>query len=298
MTEYSLASVERPEGAVAAVVVAEQVHVLPGEPSMRELLADWDAWLERIESDLAADRLEPATPLGEVRLAAPVPEPRNLYMAGANYADHAREMRKLSADTPIEPSPHGPFFFLRPTTSVVGPEAAVVNPPGVEKLDWEVELAAVVGHPARGLSEAEALDCLAGYTVINDVSVRDLFKREPATEPPMTFDWFMQKGWATTCPMGPTLVPAKFCPEPGSLEMTLTVNDLLEQRSSTAQMIHSLPEQIAFLSRAVELRPGDVISTGTPAGVGMGKGRFLKVGDVMVAEIEGLGRLRNTVTGD
>jgi 2-keto-4-pentenoate hydratase/2-oxohepta-3-ene-1,7-dioic acid hydratase in catechol pathway len=218
-------------------------------------------------------------------------------MAGANYADHAREMRKLPADAPIEPSPHGPFFFLKPTTTVVGPGAEVVIPEGIAKLDWEVELAAVIGREARDLAVSEALSCVAGYTVLNDVSARDNFKREPTTEPPMTFDWFGQKGWATTCPTGPWIVPSRFLADPAGLELSLRVNGEVEQRSSTAAMIFDLPAQIAYLSRIVPLLPGDVIATGTPAGVGAGKGRFLRPGDEMVATIEGIGELRNPVVG-
>jgi 2-keto-4-pentenoate hydratase/2-oxohepta-3-ene-1,7-dioic acid hydratase in catechol pathway len=296
---YSLVSVEADSGPVAAVLREGRVAALPGAPSMRAVLADWDAWLRRIESELLADgELERAGDLAEVALAAPLPEPRNLYMAGANYADHAREMRKLPADAPIEPSPHGPFFFLKPTSTVVGPGADVILPEGVGKLDWEVELAAVIGRPARAVAEADALDCVAGYTIVNDVSVRDRFKREPATEPPMTFDWFGQKGWASTCPMGPALVPARFVADPGALELSLRVDGELLQSSSTAEMIFSLPAQIAYLSRVVELLPGDVICTGTPAGVGMGRGRFLAAGETMVAVIDGLGELSNTVVAD
>jgi 2-keto-4-pentenoate hydratase/2-oxohepta-3-ene-1,7-dioic acid hydratase in catechol pathway len=262
---------------------------------MTDLLAAWDEWMDRIGTGLGKGSLGDGTELGGTELAAPLAAPRNLYMAGANYADHAREMRKLPADAPIEPSPHGPFFFLKPTTTVVGPGAEVVIPAGIERLDWEVELAAVIGQEARELDVAEALACVAGYMVLNDVSARDNFKREPATEPPMTFDWFGQKGWATSCPTGPWIVPARFIPEPGDLQMSLTVNGEVHQSSSTGEMIFDLPAQIAYLSRAVPLVPGDVIATGTPAGVGAGKGRFLAPGDEMVAAIEDLGELRNVV---
>lgn len=298
MERYSLVSLKTPTGTVAAALLDDSVCPLPGEPTMREVLADWDTWCRRIDAEAAAADGHDCTPLAEVELAAPVPEPRNLYMAGANYADHAREMRKLPPDAPIEPFPDGPFFFLKPTTTVVGPGAPVVRPAAVAKLDWEVELAAVVGRPARGLSEAEALGCIAGYTIVNDVSARDAFKRHEDTEPPMRFDWFGQKGWATTCPMGPALVPAEQVADPDALELSLRLDGELLQSSSTAEMIFSLPAQIAYLSRAVELRPGDVICTGTPAGVGMGRGRFLEPGETMVAAIEGLGELQNPVVDE
>jgi 2-keto-4-pentenoate hydratase/2-oxohepta-3-ene-1,7-dioic acid hydratase in catechol pathway len=295
MTEFAVGSVQGPEGDRAVAIAREQVFELPGSPKMTDLLAAWDEWMDRIATGLGKGSLGDGTELGGTELAAPLAVPRNLYMAGANYADHAREMRKLPADAPIEPSPHGPFFFLKPTTTVVGPGAEVVIPAGIERLDWEVELAAVIGQEARELDAAEALACVAGYMVLNDVSARDNFKREPATEPPMTFDWFGQKGWATSCPTGPWIVPARFIPEPGDLQMSLTVNGEVQQSSSTGEMIFDLPAQIAYLSRAVPLVPGDVIATGTPAGVGAGKGRFLAPGDEMIAAIEDLGELRNVV---
>jgi 2-keto-4-pentenoate hydratase/2-oxohepta-3-ene-1,7-dioic acid hydratase in catechol pathway len=297
MREFELGSIAGAIGPVAVAIAGELVFRLPGEPSMRAVLDDWDGWLERIERDLEDGTLGAGVPLADVDLQAPLPEPRNLYMAGANYADHAREMRGLPPDAPIVPSPHGPFFFLKPTTTVIGPGEPVIMPDGVKRLDWEVELAAVIGRRAHRLSEAQALECVAGYMVLNDISARDRFKRDPAPEPPMTFDWFAQKGWATSCPIGPWIVPAKFCPSPGELRMTLTVNGETEQSSSTSEMIFDLPQLIAYVSAIVPLLPGDVISTGTPAGVGAGSGRFLSAGDEVVAEIEGLGVLRNPIAG-
>jgi 2-keto-4-pentenoate hydratase/2-oxohepta-3-ene-1,7-dioic acid hydratase in catechol pathway len=298
MTEFAVGSVQGPEGGRAVAIAREQIFELPGAPTMANLILDWDDWMERIGIAIDDGSLGEGAELSGVDLAAPLAQPRNLYMAGANYADHAREMRKLPVDAPIEPSPHGPFFFLKPTTTVVGPGAEVVIPSGIERLDWEVELAAVIGREARDLDAAAALTCVAGYMVLNDVSARDNFKREPATEPPMTFDWFGQKGWATSCPTGPWIVPARFVPDPGDLRMSLSVNGEVEQSSSTAEMIFDLPAQIAYLSRVVPLLPGDVIATGTPAGVGAGKGRFLAAGDEMVAAIEDLGELCNPVVAE
>ena len=294
---YVLASIESEGGPEAAVVHDDTVYELPGGPSMRMVLDDWPGWTGQIESAIEAGRLGRGVPVRDVQFAAPLPEPRNLYMAGANYADHAREMSGLFRDAPSAHPLRAPFFFLKPTSTVVGPDGAVVLPHGIERLDWEVELAAVIGTSARNMSEHHALDCVAGYTVINDVSVRDRFKREPPPEPPMAFDWFTHKGWATTCPMGPWLVPSKFCANPGDLKMTLMVNGLVKQNSTTAEMIFDLKAQIAFLSRIVQLLPGDVIATGTPAGVGAGdkNSRYLQPGDEMVAEIEGIGTLRNRI---
>lgn len=294
MARYGVATVIDGQGTAAALVVDEQIHPLPGRPQTADLLADWDASLERFEEHLRRGDLETAQ---DVRLAPPVPRPPNLYMAGANYADHAREMRKLPSDADVPKSPEGPFMFLKPTSALVGHRDEVRIGPGCEKVDWEVELAAVIGRRAERVSAEDALAYVAGYTVANDVSVRDRFVRGDAAEPPMKFDWFMQKGWATSCPLGPYLVPAGEALGALDAAMRLTLNGAVEQDSRTSQMIFSLGEQIAYLSAVVPLVPGDVICTGTCAGVGAGKGRFLAPGDVMVAEIEGIGRLENPVVG-
>jgi 2,4-didehydro-3-deoxy-L-rhamnonate hydrolase len=295
MERYSVATVADAEGTCAALIVDEQVHPLPGRPAMSDLLADWEASVGRFEDHLSRGDLAPAGAVEQARLLAPVPRPPNLYMAGANYADHAREMRRMSPEADVPRAAEGPFMFLKPTSTVVGHREPVLIAPGCERVDWEVELAAVIGRGAHRVGVEDALDHVAGYTVANDVSVRDRFVRADASEPPMKYDWFLQKGWATSCPLGPWLVPAPEVPGAHDTAMRLTVNGALEQESRTSQMIFSLAEQIAFLSAVVPLVPGDVICTGTCAGVGAGKGRFLAPGDVMVAEIEGVGRLENPV---
>jgi 2-keto-4-pentenoate hydratase/2-oxohepta-3-ene-1,7-dioic acid hydratase in catechol pathway len=295
MARYGVATVKDGEGTAGALVVDERIHVLPGRPQMSDLLADWDASLERFEEHLRRGDLESAGAVQDARLLAPVPRPPNLYMAGANYADHAREMRKLPADADVPKAPEGPFMFLKPTSTLIGHRDEVRIGPGCEQVDWEVELAAVIGRRADRVSADQALAHVAGYTVANDVSVRDRFVRGDAAEPPMKFDWFMQKGWATSCPLGPWLVPAGEAPGVHDAAMRLARSGVLEQDSRTSQMIFPLAEQIAYLSAVVPLVPGDVICTGTCAGVGAGKGRFLAPGDVMVAEIEGIGRLENPV---
>jgi 2,4-diketo-3-deoxy-L-fuconate hydrolase len=292
MARYGVATVMDGQGTAAALVVDEQIHLLPSRPQMAELLADWDVSLECFEEHMRRGDLEAAA---DARLLPPVPRPPNLYMAGANYADHAREMRKLGPDAEVPRSPEGPFMFLKPTSTLIGHRDEVRIGPGCEKVDWEVELAAVIGRRADRVSAEEALAHVAGYTVANDVSVRDRFVRSDAAEPPMKFDWFLQKGWATSCPLGPWLVPAGEAPGALDAAMRLTLNGTVEQDSRTSQMIFSLGEQIAYLSAVVPLVPGDVICTGTCAGVGAGQGRFLAPGDVMVAEIEGIGRLENPV---
>ena len=233
-------------------------------------------------------------PLETVTLLAPVPDPPNIYMAGANYADHYREMHGLRDDEAVPRHPSGPFMFLKPTSCLIGPGEAVVIGEGVARLDWEVELAVVIGRRAHRVSEAHALDHVAAYTIVNDISARDMFLRRYAEEP-FTYDWFAQKGWATSCPAGPWLWPARDCPDPGALSLSLRVNDALMQDSTTAQMIFSIPELIAYVSKVVPLVAGDIIATGTCGGVGAARGQFLAPGDVMYAQVEGIGVLENPV---
>jgi len=286
---FALATIEDEQGATAAVVRDGRATPLPGRPAMSELLADWDRALDSVPP--ASD----GVPLDSLRLLPPVPAPPNLYMVGANYASHAREMRRLGPDDPVERPAEGPFVFLKPTTTLVGHRAPVELPSGYRSLDWEVELAVVIGRRADRVDEAAALEHVAGYTIANDVSVRDAFRRSEDAEPPMRFDWFAQKGRRTTCPAGPVLLPARFCPDPGRLDLRLAVNGEVRQQSNTSEMLFSVEEVVAYVSGVVPLVPGDMICTGTCAGVGAATGRFLAAGDVMSLEIEGIGALVNEV---
>jgi 2-keto-4-pentenoate hydratase/2-oxohepta-3-ene-1,7-dioic acid hydratase in catechol pathway len=296
MVEYFLASVAGEDGAAhAAVVAGGDVYPLPGRPAMARLLEDWDAALDGVEAALGAGDLGEGRPLADVTLAAPLPRPANLYMIGANYADHAREMHGLGPGDPVPKPDGGPFVFLKPTTTVVGPGAEVRIGEGCAKVDWEVELAAVIGRGGHRIAEDDALEHVAAYTIANDVSARDRFRRPAGAEPAMAFDWFAQKGWETSCPMGPWLLPARRRRDPSALRLRLEVNGRVHQDSTTAEMVFSLPEQIAYISAIVPLVAGDVICTGTCAGVGAGSGTFLAPGDVMAAEIEAIGTLTNPV---
>ena len=162
-------------------------------------------------------------------------------------------------------------------------------------LDWEVELAAVIGKRARRVSVEKALDYVAGYSIVNDVSARDLNMR---SDYPFKFDWFQGKCHDTFAPFGPWIVPSWLIKDPQDLRMQLTVNGKSMQDDSTKNMIWTVREQIAYLSTIVTLEPGDVIATGTPAGVGMGRGIYLKNGDVMEATLEKIGSLRNPVAAE
>jgi 2,4-didehydro-3-deoxy-L-rhamnonate hydrolase len=224
-------------------------------------------------------------PLAGYRLRVPF-APRRIFAAASNYYEHAREMGTELA--PREEST--PYMFMKAETSVVPTLAEVVMPAAAERVDWEVELAVVIGRGGRHIPVEKAFEHVAGYTVLNDVSARDLNRR---TDYPFKHDWFRGKSFDTFGPFGPWLVPGACIAEPQNLRMRLAVNGETMQDGNTSEMIFSIAEQIHYLSSILTLQPGDVIATGTPTGVGMGRGIYLKPGDVMVASIDGIGSIEN-----
>lgn len=219
------------------------------------------------------------------RIGPPLAGIGKIVAIGLNYRDHARE-----ASLPI---PSEPIMFLKATTAVAGPGDDILLPPRAEKVDWEVELAIVIGRRARHVSEAAALDHVLGYTICNDVSER-------AYQMERLGQWTKGKSYDSFAPLGPWLVTPDELADPQALTLTLAVNGETAQRGTTADMIFKLPQIISYISRFTTLMPGDVIITGTPAGVGMGHKppRFLKDGDVVTLEIEGLGRQRQRCVRD
>lgn len=227
-------------------------------------------------------------------------EPGTIYCAGANYADHVAEMARARGELP-PPDPRAlglkPWFFIKPRGCAVGSGARVARPAGCRKLDWEAELVAVIGTPARNVPVATALDYVSGYAIANDLSARDLSRRpQLAPGSPFHFDWTAHKGFEGSCPLGPRITPAAEVPDPQRLAIRLWVNGVLKQDSSTSQMIYSVAEQIAHLSTLITLQPGDIVLTGTPAGVGAARNEFLQPGDKVEIEIERLGRLETFIT--
>jgi 2-keto-4-pentenoate hydratase/2-oxohepta-3-ene-1,7-dioic acid hydratase in catechol pathway len=228
--------------------------------------------------ELATRRL--AYPLKRVRLLAPIPSPaRNVFCLGRNYADHAAERGAAAPDHPV--------YFTKPGTAVVGPGDDVVHHAITKELDYEVELAVVIGTGGRDIPRAEALRHVFGYTIINDVTARDLQKRHN--------QWFKGKSLDTFCPMGPMLVTADEIPDPQALAVSLRVNGQMRQSSHTAKMIFPVAQCIEVLSQGMTLLPGDIIATGTPDGVGAATGTFLRAGDRIEAEVEGIGILASKV---
>ncbi len=284
---FSLATVERNGAPLGCMQRDGRLYALAecGAPAtVAALFEDWPRWAAHLASATPQRALPDSLPL-----LAPLLYPGKILCAGANYHAHCREMGV--ADTRKE-TQRLFFFFKPPRNAVVGPGATVRKPLGTQKMDWEIELAAVIGTRARNVRVADALDHVAAYSVAIDFSARD-FNVAPETF--YKLDWVAGKGHDTCCPMGPRLVPASQIPDVQALHLRLSVNGETKQDDSTADMIFSVAEQISTLSRIMTLDPGDVILTGTPAGVGAPKGTFLSVGDVVEVEIERVGKFSVTI---
>jgi 2-keto-4-pentenoate hydratase/2-oxohepta-3-ene-1,7-dioic acid hydratase in catechol pathway len=277
-----------------AVLRADGALVAPAE------LKQWDSLLELVDDWPAAQPVlrgldvDGGPPVEYDALLAPLRWPRKVICAGVNYRRHMAEMGV--GELPAEG--WRPFFFLKaPTTSVIGPhDPIVVRAPEASRYDWEAELAVVIGVGGRDIPADRALTHVAGYCVANDITARGLHRRPAAPAEPFAFDWFAAKSADGSLPLGPGLTPAFQVPDPQALRLRLWVNDELQQDDTTADMVCTVAELVAAASEVVTLEPGDVIPTGTPAGVGAARGRFLRPGDVVRVTIDGLGTLENPVT--
>ncbi len=238
-------------------------------------LKQLDSWLQKNAS--SAPKVAPS-----VRLGPPVTRPSKIVCIGLNYRDHAAETK---AEAPKEP-----VLFFKATTSLVGPNDPLVRPKNSTKVDWEVELAVVIGKKAQYVSRESALDYVAGYALHNDYSERN-FQLEHGGQ------WVKGKSADTFAPLGPFLATPDEVPNVGNLKMWLTVNGTMRQNSSTSNMIFDVATLVSYVSQFMTLLPGDVISTGTPAGVGLGMNPpvYLNAGDVVELGIEGLGESRQEV---
>lgn len=236
-----------------------------------------DPW----DEDFGKDPTGEVAPLEEARLHAAVPVPGKLICVGLNYRDHAAE-----AGLPL---PAEPLLFSKYPSAVIGPGAPIIVPDFVDQPDWEAELAVVIGRRCTSVSAARALDSVLGYACINDVSARDIQGRES--------QWMRAKSFDTFAPLGPWITTADEVEDPQALRIRCLVDDEVVQDSSTSQMVFSVAEIIEFVTRHVTLLPGDVIATGTPPGVGVGRKppRFLGDGEVVSVDIESIGRIDNRV---
>lgn len=295
MTWFALATRAAADGPRPTIQVGDAFHDLHEAAAahgfsavaddVTTILRDWD---KRRDGLFALARALQGQ-AGEARPALVAPfEPRRIFAAASNFIEHAEEMQtKLAAKAESEP-----YIFLKTIESVVGPGDTVTVPPQVSRPDWEVELGVVLGRAGKNIAAADAHDLIAGYTIVNDVSARDRTRR---TDFPFSHDWFRGKSFDSFTPLGPVFVPRDCLGDPHDIRLGLKVNGDPMQDGNTSEMIFNIYEQIAYLSTILELRAGDLIASGTPAGVGMGRGVFLKDGDVMSAWVDGIGELVNPV---
>lgn len=257
---------------------------------MLALIADGDEALQAVAQVVERAPEDAMLPLATVELLAPIPRPRkNVFCVGRNYAEHAAEsLRAIGQEIKL---PQFPNIFTKAVTAVTGPYSDIPFDASVsERMDWEVELAVIVGQGGRHITREDGMRHVWGYTVLNDVSARDIQNR-PGVQ------WFLGKSLDSSCPMGPWIVTADELTDPARLRLQLLVNGAVKQEDTTANMLFDIPALLAEISRGTTLEPGDIIATGTPAGVGFARTppEFLRPGDVMESVIEGIGAMRNRV---
>lgn len=267
----------------ASVFTLEDMLGDAAPAGLMEVFADWARFDPLIQARAAT--ASGGQPVETIEFLSPIASPRKVICIGANYRDHLAEMK-------VTAMPAYPYSFLRPPTSLAAHGEEIRLPAGPELVDWEAELGIVIGRHIGPGDEGEAYDAIAGYTVVNDVSARDWI----ATRPAVGIDWVMQKAWNRFQPTGPWITPARFVQEPQDLPIELTVNGVVKQKSSTSQMIFGVREIVAHLSSIMTLEPGDLIATGTPAGVGFGRSPPERIcsGDTVRVTIGDLGILENT----
>lgn len=305
MRRFSLATVEHQEREVAALVVDGRIYPLdllaPRQPDLHQgLFGLLQRWPEAFLTLRAlAEEIGPRTPglaPGDpsVRVLAPIRYPRAIFCTVFNFTDFALE----AGLDPPDRSAVRPYVCAKLPHGVIGPNETIELPTFSRQVDWEVELGAVIGRPCRGVFPRDALEYVAGYTIVNDLSARDVIARPDW--PGFGSDWLLAKNFDTATPMGPYLLPRELVPDPQSVRLRLTRNGVVQQDGSTATMIFSVAEQIAYISSILTLQPGDVVATGTPAGVGWKRGLRLDPGDVLELELPDFpeaGVLRNSVAG-
>ncbi|MFP4028773.1 MAG: fumarylacetoacetate hydrolase family protein [Candidatus Brocadiia bacterium] len=238
--------------------------------------------LQEVKALSVAEDFDPSAQfrLSEVKLRAPILRPGKIVCLGLNYRDHAAE-----SDSEV---PGEPVIFCKAPTSVIGPEDEIQLPEASENVDYEVELAFVMGKKAKLVSAKQAMNFVAGYSILCDVSARDYQHEKPGGQ------WYLGKSFDTFCPLGPWIVTCDEIGDPHNLALSCRVSGEVMQSSSTSQMVFGIPEIIAYLTRVFTLEPGDVVATGTPAGVGAARipPRFLRDGDTVECEVEGIGKLK------
>ncbi|MCJ7778759.1 MAG: fumarylacetoacetate hydrolase family protein [Sedimentisphaerales bacterium] len=268
----------------------------PNPPhSVREILQRGPDCLAQLAN--LAESADILTPLEQVKLLPPIPQPGKILALAGNYSEHIKEagLALGLSDSPRYTTVPRPF--LMPGTVIIGPDEEITWPVYSEQIDYELELAVVIGGKAKYVSPKNALEYVAGYAIVNDVSARSVtFVKNRAKRPWDEFyDWLNGKWADGFLPMGPYLLTRDEVEEPQNLQMQLKVNGEIRQKANTSQMIYPVSDIVSFLSHLMTLEPGDVIATGTPSGVAMATGRFLRSGDVIECAIEKLGTLTNTL---
>jgi 2-keto-4-pentenoate hydratase/2-oxohepta-3-ene-1,7-dioic acid hydratase in catechol pathway len=248
-------------------------------------------FLRPLIDELVGDRGTPRIQRSETRLGPPVPAPRSLIVIGGNFHSHVQEMSAMNDGKP----PLQPIITPKPTSNLIGPYDPVIKPPATAELDYESEMAVVIGKAGRNIERSAAMDHVAGYMNIQDLTARDLML--PPGEPPMHLQMGRAKGFDGSSPCGPWLLTADEVPDPQNLEVEMFVNDELRQKGNTSDMVVDVAGLVASVSAVFRLRPGDIFLTGTPAGVGakMDPPRFLQPGDRMRMSITGLGETDNPI---
>lgn len=267
------------------------IPILPGGESRDQVLAIQSQLANHMDEELGELRVD----IDNVKLLVPNPSPSKLLLLAGNYAKHIEE----GGGRAEERARTFPYVFMKPPLTTLTNPGDPVRIPEIspDHMDWELELGVMIGRRCKGVSEAEALSFVAGYTVVNDISDRK-FKPNPdraERDKDGFFDWLHGKWHDASCPMGPCMLPADECSDPQQLHLNLKVNGETEQDGSTSEMVFPVAAVVEFISSFVTLEPGDIISTGTTAGVGSAKGKFLKNGDTIDASIEHIGVLTNPV---
>ncbi len=298
-------------GAFAAIVLGDDAipltaaavagkSALASVSTIQGLLQNWNAnfaALQEIVAFLEKEGRPGAQKLAGLRTLPPVARPGKMFYAAQNFQEHVDEMLRAGM-TPAsgpkftgEKSTSDPYLFLKAPSTLCGANDDIAIPLGLKKIDWEAEIALAIGKPGKRIKAERALNHVAGFMTTNDVSARDLQIR--ADRPGLRSDWLNGKSHDNFAPMGPFLVPRVFVPDAMNLFIRLTVNGEIKQNGNTSQFIFTPEEQIAYASNILSLESGDIFSCGTCGGVGQGTNTFLKAGDVMETEIEGLGKMRN-----
>src|ERR1041385_7725496 len=286
------------DGAIALADIPPSFKkTLTSTESIQDLLEDWDRNFATLQEIVATIDMALAKPVASLNPKPPVARPGKMFYAAQNFQEHVDEMIRAGMSPKEGPkftgekSTTAPYLFLKAPSCLAGANDDIPAPKDVKKIDWEAEIACVITRPAKRVTAARALDHVAGWMTTNDVSARDLQIR--TDRPGLRSDWLNGKSHDKFAPMGPYLVPKAFVPDHMKLFIRLSINGQMKQNGNTSQFIFTPEEQIEYASNILTLNTGDIFVCGTCGGVGQGTHTFIKVGDVMETEVEGLGKMRN-----